>query len=75
MENHTEYPHAVSATQLQLMELAYFKTLNEPETCSKMYCAWVRSTLKLGLDKSDLEILQTMAPHFFIWSAAWKAKS
>ena len=63
-----------TATQLKLLELEQFRSLNTAETCAKMYCHWVRNSLKLGHDQTDLEILQTMAPHFFIWSAAWKAK-
>ena len=54
-------------------EVERYKAMNADDVRNAMFCAWVRGSLKLQAD--DHEILTTMAPHFFIWCAAWKAKS
>jgi hypothetical protein len=54
-------------------EVERYKAMNADDVRNAMFCAWVRSTLKMQSD--DYEILTTMSPHFFIWCAAWKAKT
>lgn len=65
----------ITATDLLHLKLQRFEALNSHEVRAEVFCAWVRAHLKLGADLTNLEILQTMAPHFFIWCAAWTAKS
>lgn len=61
-----------TATAYFALEVERYKAMNSPEVCNALFCAWVRTNVKL--EGSDLEILQSLAPHFFIWQAAWKAK-
>jgi len=62
-----------TATLYFALEVDRYKAMNAPEICNALFCAWARSHLKL--EGSDLELLQRLTPHFFIWQAAWKAKS
>jgi hypothetical protein len=65
----------LNASAFLQLELQRFKDLNSDEARCACFCNWVRTHLKLGIEDTDLRILQTMAPHYFIWCAAWKAKS
>ena len=65
--------YALTASQHLAAEIQRYKSMNTDEVRNALFCAWVRSHLKLQGD--DHEILTSMAPHFFIWCAAWKAKS
>ena len=75
----TENTHTPSdlptASDYLAARIQQFTAMNSDEVRAACFCSWVRSHLKLGAGQTDLEILQTMAPHFFIWCAAWKAKS
>ena len=64
---------APSASAYFAAEVQRYKAMNSTEVCNALFCAWVRSSLKL--EGTDLEILQSMTPYLFIWQAAWKAKS
>lgn len=62
-----------NSAQYFAAEVTRYKALDTDEVRKSLFLQWIRTTLKL--DGTDQELLTGMTQYYFVWCAAWKAKS